>query len=127
MKPGDPGPIISMKAVAKAIELLQGYLPGIQNPAPVQYNPGDLRSQWIGDAVSTLRALEIALSTKSHGQTMNGLEMMAETDVPPTTNVLQVVTSQSLAALDAWNTNALESLNNFDNFDWIWGDMTTFT
>lgn len=127
-KPGESDQITSMGAVAKAIDLLQSYLSDTQNPASVQYNPGDLRSQWIGDAVSTLRSLEIALPARSQGQTIGELEMMVGADMPPPAHVPQVVNSQpSIATLDAWNTNVLESLNNFNNFDWIWGDMTNFT
>ncbi|KEF60555.1 uncharacterized protein A1O9_02116 [Exophiala aquamarina CBS 119918] len=128
-KAGEPDQVTNMRAVAKAIALLQLYLPGNQNPSSVQYNPGDLRSQWIGDAVSTLRSLEIALLARSQSSpTMGRLDIMVGADLPSVSHATQVDNIQpALATLDTWNTNALESLNNFNNFDWIWGDMTNCT
>lgn len=128
-KTGGPERSTSLRAVAKAIELLKSYIPHTSNPASRKYSPGDLRSQWIGDAISTLRSLEVALSAGSQTQTISGLGMVVGADMPHTSahTPQDVEIQPSIAAIDAWNTNALESLNNFNNFDWIWGDMTNFT
>ena len=118
--------LTSISIVTKAIGLLNSYMPSAMGTSN-SYTPGDIRSQWISDAASTLHSLSIALSTVSPAHNANE-SPMALGEMSETLQVPQSMETQaSITNIESWNTNTLESLNNLNNFDWIWSDDTSFT
>lgn len=103
--------MVTLGAIAKAIDLLKLYIPDVGNPLSTHYNPGDLRSQWIGDAVSTMRSLELALTTSSETQNNNEMVLLGGAGVPQTDQASQTVEIRStMTAIDAWDIST----------DWLW-------
>lgn len=101
----------ALRAIAKAISLLKLYVPDVGNPLSTHYNPGDLRSQWIGDAMSTLRSLELALTTSSETQNNNEMTIAVGAGVPQPEQASQTVEIRStMTAIDAWDIST----------DWLW-------
>lgn len=93
--------------ISRAIDLLKFYMPGYGDPTSIHYDPGDIRSQWIGDAISTLRSLELALSDSAEINNVSRTVMTAGA----TDQTLQTVEIQStMTAIDSWDIST----------DWLW-------
>lgn len=114
----------SISTIAKAVQLLRCYLP--DDPNIQEAGCSEFCQQPIVQAMETLTSLQQTLSQDSIPQ----MEMTAQEGVAPTSQPLAHVSpglqNGALDHVEAWNSNALECLNNFDTIDWMWSGVEQF-
>ncbi|RVX67110.1 hypothetical protein B0A52_08353 [Exophiala mesophila] len=114
----------SISTIAKAVQLLRCYLP--EDPDIQDAGCSEFCQQPIVQAMETLTSLQHTLSHDFVPQ----MEMAPQEGLaPPDQPLANVPTGLQNGALDhveAWNSNALEYLNNFDTIDWMWPGAEQF-